>query len=405
MTDAYFPLPDTLAILGGLPRFNLNNLHVNLPSRPDREKFLELISNCVDNNKYTNNGPLLEKLEEKIAHFLGVTNCILVANATLGIQLTAKAMELSGEVIVPAFTFIGTASALEWQGLRPVFCDVDPNTHTICPKHCRELINSKTTAILGVHLWGRPCPVIELQEIAIEYNLRLFYDSAHAFGCGIGNRLLASFGDAEIFSFHATKAFQSGEGGAITTNNDALATKLRRMRNFGFLDFDKTACLGINGKMSEFHAALGLVNFESFNKSIEQNKVNYNLYCSFLSACTEISILRYTPPHNFHYVVVEIRENARLTRDELWETLTKEGILARRYFYPGCHRMQPFGTLDQYKPLYHTDQLTKRCLVLPGGPNIKPEEIALVCKIIYKAFEENEAIRVQINATAKINAY
>lgn len=388
---------NNLAILGQLPRFRDFALHVNLPKSPDKDNFLKLISKVLESKRFTNGGPLTEQLEHKIATYLGVGECVLVANGTLGLQLVTRALNLKGEVIVPAFTFIATANALKWEGITPVFCDIDLNTHNICLDHCKQLITPKTSAILGVHLWGRSCNSRELKKLAEKHKISLFFDASHAFACGKNKQLIGSFGEAEIFSLHATKAFHTGEGGAITTNNKYLANKLRKMRSFGFVDYDKTECLGINAKISELHAALGLANLDSLANSLKVSRNNHQLYSSLLSNIEGIDILQYDQPHNFHYIVAEIQENAPLNRNELLQVLIHENVIARRYFYPGCHRMAPFGSTTSYSPLKNTDKLAEKILILPGGSNLSSEEVEGVCETIISGFKNSEKIKLKLS--------
>jgi len=385
--------PRRLAILGEKsPQFP-NSIHVNRPTAPCRDKLFKRFSRTLDTNLYTNYGPLVNELEGKISEYLGVRNCVLVSNGTIGLQVLFAALKLKGEVIVPAYTFIATASALKWQGITPIFCDIDPITHNLCPSHCKQLISSKTSAILGVHLWGQTCEHASLKTLAERNSLALIFDAAHAFSCGDENQMIGGLGDAEVFSLHATKAFHTAEGGVITTNNDLLAEKLRKIINFGFNDYDHTDILGINGKMSELHAAIGLTNLESLNETLYQSKLVYKEYSALLSSCDLLTLKIYQEPHNFHYVVYEIKQNSTISRDMLIKALIAEGILSRKYFYPGCHRMHPFGSLDNYTPLPVTDDIASRCLVLPGGPNISLADVKDICEIILTIFNRADEVK------------
>ena len=236
-----------LAILGGVPAFDVP-LHVGRPNIGDREKFLAAASQIFENRWLTNNGPFVQQFEAELARFLGVKHCLTINNATIGLEIAMRALGLSGEVIVPSFTFIASAHALHWLGITPVFGDIDPETHTLDPARVEALITPRTTGIMGVHLWGRPCEVEVLQEIADRYNLKLLYDAAHAFGCSAYGKMIGHFGNAEVFSFHATKFFNTFEGGAVVTNDDDLAAKIRLMKNFGFAGYDKVIYVGTNGK-------------------------------------------------------------------------------------------------------------------------------------------------------------
>src|SRR6185312_10178031 len=226
----------------------------------------------------TNDGPLVQDFESRVAQAVGVRHCVAMCNATIALEIAIRALGLKGEVIVPSFTFVATAHALQWQEITPVFCDIDPETCNIDPARVSELITPRTTGIIGVHLWGRPCNTQALVEIARERGLRLLYDASHAFGCSHRGRMIGSFGDAEVFSFHATKFINTLEGGAILTRSDELAEKARLMRNFGFVNYDKVTHVGTNGKMNEMSGAMGLTSLEDMAHFIEVNKANYRAY-------------------------------------------------------------------------------------------------------------------------------
>ena len=219
-----------LALFGGPPMFN-EVLHVGRPNIGNRQQLLNRINDMLDRRWLTNNGPFVQELEEKLTVYLGVAHCIAICNATVALEIAARALGLTGEVILPSFTFVASAHALQWQKITPVFCDVDPLTHNIDPLKVDSLITPRTSGIMGVHVWGRACAIETLGEIAQKHNLKLLFDAAHAFGSTHQGRMVGGFGDAEVFSFHATKFFNSFEGGAVTTNNDDLAGKIRRMRN------------------------------------------------------------------------------------------------------------------------------------------------------------------------------
>jgi dTDP-4-amino-4,6-dideoxygalactose transaminase len=211
-----------LAIFGGTPTVE-QPLHVNQPYVADREDFRRRVEGVLDSGWLTNDGPLVLELESRLARLLKVEHCVAVCNGTQGLELVLRGLDLSGEVILPAFTFAATAHAVQWLGLRPVFCDIDRETWTLDPARCETLVNEKTAAILGVHLFGRPCATRRLAAVASRHGLRLVFDAAHAFGCSQAGTTVGGFGDAKVFSFHATKVFQTFEGGAITTNDAALA--------------------------------------------------------------------------------------------------------------------------------------------------------------------------------------
>ncbi len=226
-------------------------LHVGRPNIGDPERFLELVQGALDRRWLSNDGPLVREFESRIAAYLGVKHCVAITNGTIALEIAIRALGMTGEVIVPSFTFVATAHALHWQGLTPVFADIDPDTHCLDPESVRRLITPRTTGIIAVHLWGRPAPVAELEAIAAEFGLALLFDAAHAFGVSVGEHMVGSFGRAEVLSFHATKFFNSLEGGAIVTDDDDVAHRARLMRNFGFAGEDTVVSDGTNGKLNE----------------------------------------------------------------------------------------------------------------------------------------------------------
>lgn len=375
-----------LAIFGG-PVSLEEQLHVGRPNIGDKARLLARIGEVVDRRWLTNAGPCVEEFEQRLRQLLGVSHCESMCNATDGLQLAMRAMEMNGEVIVPAFTFIATAHAVQWLGFTPVFCDVDPHTHTIDPARVEELITPRTTGIVGVHLWGQPCDIEALEGIARRHGLKLLFDSAHAFNCSWRGRMIGNFGDAEVFSFHATKVFNTFEGGALATNNADLARRVRQMRNFGFSGMDQTDALGANAKMSEASAAMGLVNLESLAEFIGVNLRNYQAYRRGLEGIAGVKVIEYdnSEKRNYHYIVLEIDDSQTvLSRDELKEILWAENVLARRYFYPGCHRMEPYASTmpNVAGRLPVTERLARRVLVLPTGTAVSVEQVEVICGIL-----------------------
>lgn len=375
-----------LAIFGGRPIFQ-EKLHVGRPNIGDRSRFLERVNTILDNCWLTNNGPYVQEFERKLAQRLGVRHCIAVCNGTVGLEIAVRAAGLTGEVIVPSFTFIATAHALQWQGITPVFCDIDPRTHNIDPKRIERLITRRTSGLIGVHLWGRSCDVESLTRIADEHGLTLMFDAAHALGCSYQGRMIGGFGRAEIFSFHATKFFNTSEGGAVATNDDALAATVRLMTNFGFAGYDNVVSIGTNGKMSEISAALGLTSLEQFERVVDVNRSNYESYQDELAGLAGIHLMPYDSHEacNYQYVVLEVdSELAGIDRDQLQHILWAENVLARRYFYPGCHRMEPYrsSNIQNDFVLNETERLSERVLALPTGMSVKRQDIADVCAII-----------------------
>lgn len=377
---------DDFAIFGGEPSFD-QPLHVGRPNIGNKELLLKRIGEVVDRRWLTNAGPCVEEFEQRLRQLLGVRHCEAMCNATDGLQLAMRAMGMNGEVIVPAFTFIATAHAVQWLGFTPVFCDVDPHTHTIDPARVTELITPRTTGIVGVHLWGQPCDVEALEAIAKRHGVKLLFDAAHAFDCSWRHRMIGNFGGAEVFSFHATKFFNTFEGGAIATNDAELASRVQRMRNFGFCGLDQTDALGTNAKMTEASAAMGLTNLESLPEFLETNRRNYLAYRQGIDGLSGIRMLEYdqSEKRNYQYIVLEVEESQTiLSRDALKDILWAERVLARRYFYPGCHRMEPYAStmpnIGSRLPV--TERLARSVLVLPTGTAVSTEQIETICGIL-----------------------
>lgn len=375
-----------LAYFGGDSVFS-EPLHVGRPNIGNRQKFEERLADILDRHWLTNGGRYVREFESRIAESVGVEHCVAMCNATVALEIAIRALGMNGEVIVPSFTFIATAHALEWQGITPVFCDIDPETYNLDPRLVEQLITPRTTGILPVHVFGRPCDVEALQEIATRHGLRLLFDSAHAFGCSYKNRMIGGFGEAEVFSFHATKFINSMEGGAVVTNNAELAEKMRLMKNFGFSYYDRTDYIGTNGKMNEVSAAFGLTNLESMQSFIDTNYRNYLQYAEELSGVEGLRLISYNADEkcNYQYVILEMEnDKTGVTRDQLIEILHAENILARRYFYPGCHRMEPYRS---YYPSAHfmlpiTEQLASQVIALPTGTAVGSEQISAICEIV-----------------------
>ncbi len=394
---------DDLCAFGGRPAFS-EPVHVGRPHVGDRRALHTRLDDMLDRRWLTNDGRYVQQFEEQICDYLGVTHCIATCNGTTGLQIAARAAGLTGEVIVPAFTFVATAHALAWTGVTPVFCDVDPNTHNVDPVKADELVNERTTGILGVHLWGRPCDVEGLAAVAKRHGLSLMFDAAHAFACSLGGRSVGGFGDAEVFSFHPTKILNAMEGGAVTTDDDDLAERARLMRNFGFADYDKVVGLGTNGKMTEIAAAMGLTSLEGIDAFMETNRLNYGAYRDGLAKVPGLSLLAYDENErcNYQHVVLEVEpDSAGIARDALQRVLWAENVLARRYFHPGVHRMEPYRSqgLGMRRTLVATDHLAARTLVLPNGGDLQPPEVAAICEVIRVAVEHHGEVSERLVRT------
>ncbi len=392
---------DELAVFGGPPLFDAP-LHVGQPNLGDRAALLERLQGALDRRWLTNRGPLVREFEQRVESLTGVEHCVAMCNGTLALEIAIRAAGLSGEVIVPSFTFVATAHALQWQEITPVFCDVDPVTHTMDPSGIEELITERTTGIIGVHTWGRPCDIEALQGIATRHDLALLFDAAHAFGCSYRGKMIGGFGNAEVFSFHATKFVNCIEGGAVVTNDTALANRIRLMKNFGFVDLDTVSHLGTNGKMNEFSAAMGLTTLDSMEAIVEHNRLIYEAYREATRGIPGLVLIDYdrSESQNFQYIVFEVDTAAAgLCRDTLIAALVAENVRARRYFYPGVHRMEPYVS---YFPengvlLPETEALGDRVMVLPTGEAMTAGNVSRIAGLLRLVLGNAAAIRSRLD--------
>lgn len=393
--------PSDFCIFGGPREFD-EPLHIGRPNIGDRQKLLTYINDILDKRWLTNKGGYVQEFEKRIADFVGADHCIAMCNGTIALEIAIRALGLKGEVIVPAFTFIATVHSLQWQEITPVFCDVNPDTHAIDPTRLEKLITPKTTGIIGVHTWGQGCEIYELEQLAKTHKLGLLFDAAHAFGSTYDGKMIGSFGEAEIFSFHATKFINSFEGGAVVTNDEELSRKIRLMKNFGFTGYDQVDYIGTNGKMNEVCAAMGLTSMDNIEAFVDVNIRNYQTYKKELSGIPGIRLFPYneSEKHNYQYVVLEVIESETgISRNNLLKILHAENVIARRYFYPGCHRMEPYRSYFPHAGLLlpETEKLVERVLILPTGTAVGEAEVKNVCHIIRKGIENSRHISSLLN--------
>ncbi len=383
------------AILGGAPAFE-RTLHVGRPNMPDQQVFLKRMKQILNSGQLTNWGPLVQDFESRVAEISGAKHCIATCNATTGLELAISGLGMSGDVIVPSFTFIATVHALWRQGVRPVFCDIDPVTHCLDVDCVEAAITSRTTGILGVHLWGNSCASPKLRDLAKQHDLKLLFDAAHAFGCQ-SDQKNPYLGDAEVYSFHATKCIHAFEGGAIVTNDRDLADRLRLLVNFGFAEEDIVEHLGTNGKMNEASAAMGLTSIEAMDRFFAHNRENYNAFAAGLADVPGINLMSRSTAHkhSYQYIVTEVDPTiVGATRDELVAALRLENVYARRYFYPGCHRMQPYAGLSQRAGLTLpvTEAVAERVMILPTGMAVTSQDVDRLCSRIASIVRQAPAV-------------
>lgn len=385
------------AIFGAAPEFD-QPLPVGQLYFPSWERYTAAFHGIFERQYYTNQGPLTEQLEERLQQFLGVKHAVCVTNATIALMMVAEAMGLSGKVILPAFTFVASAQSLTWTNIQPVFCDVDPDTHQISVDQVAALIEPGVSAIMGVNLWGGACDAKALAELAAANGIKLYFDSAHAFGCRVKDIPIGGFGAAEVFSFHATKVLSATEGGCISTNDDDLAARLRNIRSsYGAgrpVDVVKTS----NGRMSEAQAAVALMSLEDFPANQANNAKLYQAYSDQLRDVPGLRLVRPagTSFSNCQYVVCEVDATEfGLSRDLLLDVMKAENVIARRYFHPGVHRTLPYSLdLPAYQNgLPITDKLCATCIQFPIGALVTAQMVERICNLLSRAHRAAPIIR------------
>lgn len=377
-------------------------MHVGRPNVGDRGRLYERIGDILDRRWLSNDGRYVQEFEKRVAEVAGTRHAVACCNATIALEIAIRAIGLRGEVIIPSYTFVATAHALQWQEITPVFADIRSSDHLLDPEQIERHITPRTTGILPVHLWGHSCDVDAIEALARRRGLEVLYDASHAFGCDGVRGPIGGEGRASIFSFHATKFINAGEGGAVVTNDDDLAAKMRLMKNFGFRGYDDVIHVGTNGKMSEMNAALGLTNLEVMDGVVERNRRNHQTYENELARIPGVRILPgpSTGRFNYQYVIAEICEHCAISRDSLVKVLWAENFLARKYFWPGCHRMEPYRSLypNSYLTLPTTEKVAARVIVLPTGQAVDDGIICKAAGIIRAAVDHGAEIEAAIVA-------
>lgn len=350
-------------------------IYVTKPSLPELEEFLPYLEHIWKSRVLTNNGYFHEMLENELADYLGVRYLSLFSNGTLALISALQVLRISGEVITTPYSFVATTHALHWNGISPVFGDIDPVTKNLDPNKIEKLITPKTSAIFPVHVYGNPCDVNKISEIADTYGLKVIYDAAHAFGVKINGESILNFGDLSVLSFHATKVFNTFEGGAIICHDEKTKKRIDFLKNFGFADETIVVAPGINAKMNEMQAALGILQLKYVEKYIEKRKLITEKYRQSLTGIEGIEIMEDLPgvQHNYAYFPIFINEEKYgITRDELYEKLKKNNIYTRRYFYPLISQFPTYRGLDSSSPekLPVAEETTKSVICLPIYPDL-----------------------------------
>lgn len=365
---------------------NSKPIYVTQPYLPPLEDFVPYLEKIWANKILTNGGPFHQQLEVALCEYLGVEHLALFTNGTLALVTALQALRITGEVITTPYSFVATAHSLLWNGIKPVFADIDPNTLNLDPSKIEAAITPQTTAIMPVHVYGHPCDVEAIQDIADRYNLKIIYDAAHAFGVQNQGGSVLRHGDLSVLSFHATKVFNTFEGGAIVCRDAKTKQHIDRLKNFGFADEVTVTAPGINGKMSEFNAALGLLQLQHIDKALALRKTIDATYRTLLNGSKGLRCLEKTVENwsNYAYFPILVEPDYPLTRDALYQKLNDNGIHARRYFYPlisdfPMYRGQPSAQRDN---LPVASVAAQQVLCLPIYPTLERKEIETIIQQI-----------------------
>ena len=360
-----------------------NIINVTRTELPPIKEYVKYLKKIWRLHWITNNGELVQKLEKKLEEYLKVKHLLLVTNGTLALQLAFKSLDLTGDVITTPFTFAATTNALLWERITPVFADIDSETYNLDPQDVEKKITKKTCAILAVHVYGNPCDVERLQGIADKYNLKLIYDAAHAFGVDYRKKSILNYGDISILSFHATKIFSTAEGGAMIVKDDKLYEKLKLLRNFGIKSEEKVVLAGINAKMNELQASLGLCNLKYINLKIQRSRRLYERYMKLLQNNLQLKFQKIvSSKHNYCYMPILFKNQK--TRDLVYEKLIKNNIKPRKYFYPLTPNFEYFKKIYKKDDFKNAADISRRVLCLPIYPSLQITQVDKIAGIINK---------------------
>ena len=352
---------------------------VTKPFLPPIEEYQNYISGIWSRNYLTNNGPLVNDLELKLKDYLEIPHILFVTNGTIALQIAIKALELKGEIITTPFSYVATTSSILWEGCKPVFVDIDEKTLNIDPTKIEASITSNTSAILATHVYGNPCDIDAIDVIAKKFNLKVIYDAAHCFGTKYKEKSVFAYGDISITSFHATKLFHTVEGGALFSNNPELIKKMSSLRNFGHKGYDDFDEIGINGKNSEFHAAMGLANLKYINLILTSRREQSLQYDKWLKR-PNIQLLKLNKEAKFNYAYYPVLFDSEEINLKVIEALEEYNIHARRYFNPSLNTIEIFNP----SKLDISESVSKRVLCLPLYHGLFVEEIDFICRIILR---------------------
>ena len=352
-------------------------IYVTQPSLAPVEEVIPYLERIWETGIMTHNGPLMQQLERELSDYLGVNDVVCLVNGTCALQLAIRALELKGEIITTPFTFIATSNIIAWERCTPVFVDIDPDTWNIDPDKIEERITEKTSAILPVHVFSAPCDIRRIEQIAKKFDLKVIYDAAHAMCVNYNGKSIMSYGDVSCTSFHATKLFNTCEGGACITDDEELAARIRRMRFFGFNENKEIVDDGMNAKMTEISAGLGLANLRHLDRVRKNRRKKYEIYRSILTECTFINFQKYHPDeYNYSYMPVHFESEETLL--QTIEKLNAENVFPKRYFYPSLHETPIFNDIT----LPIAESVARTILCLPLYDKLNEEDITKICDVI-----------------------
>lgn len=368
-------------------KYQKDKIYVTQPDLPPLEEFQEYLKQIWESKRITNNGPFHQQLEKELCEYLGVKYISLFSNGTLALVTALQALKIRGEVITTPYSFVATTHSLWWNNIKPVFVDVDPVYGNIDPEKIEAAITPRTTAILPVHVYGNPCNMEAIQQIAETYNLKVMYDAAHAFGVKYKGQSVLNFGDMSVLSFHATKVFNTFEGGAIVCHDEKTKRHIDDLKNFGFRGETTVVAPGINAKMNEVQAAMGLLQLKYIDKNIAKRKDIANQYRELLHDIPGLRFLDDMPEvqHCYSYFPVFIDdEKFGVSRDALYEKLKEHNIYGRRYFYPLISQFPTYRGLDSAQPgkLPVAERITEEVICLPIYPELEIETVQLICQLV-----------------------
>ncbi len=393
-----------LAVLGGRPLFE-KPYHLTRPTFPRLDEITPLLARIRDSRWLTNNGSFVQEFEQRLAQFLGVDSCSAFCNGSLALCLAVRALGLTGEVITTPFTFPATPHALDWNGIVPVFADVDPETFNLDPDRIEPLITERTTAILPVHVFGNPCDVEAIERVAARHRLKVLYDAAHAFNVTYRGRSILAAGDASILSFHATKVFNTLEGGAVVCSDEEVQKRLRLLRNCGILNEEVVVESGLNGKLNEVQAAIGLLNLQEVSESIERRRRCFERYRAGLGDLPGIAFQKWSAgaESNFSFLVVRIdADGFGLSRDEVYAALRLERVMVRKYFYPLCSTYSCYSQLPSARSelLPEATRLARSTLALPLFDSMEDDQLEAVVDLVRQLHACAVDVRAQLRQTS-----